>query len=134
MPLSDAEKERVRYHLGYLSVSTAASLTFGIPVPQQTLFLVESAMTRIIADSVPRVKRILQIMDGIEEQLVEAQPRFAAMKLGDLDLRENETDKLEREYVRWGHRLAEIFGVPVYPYSERYSQSFGVRAGSIPVR
>lgn len=134
MPLNDSEKERVRYHLGYLEVSVAASLSFGIPVPQQTLFLVESAMTRVIEASTNRVRRILQVMDGIEEQLVEAQPRLAATKLGDLSLRENEPDMLEREYVRWGYRLANILGVPVYPFSERYRTASGIRAGSIPVR
>lgn len=134
MPLNDAEKERVRYHLGYLEVSVAASLSFGIPVPQQALFLVESAMTRVIEASTNRIRRILQVMDGIEEQLVEAQPRLAAIKLGDLSLRENEPDMLEREYVRWGFRLANILGVPIYPYSERYRTASGIRTGSIPVR
>lgn len=134
MPLTDAEKERTRYHLGYLSVSTAASLSFGIPVPQQTLFLVESAMNRVIEASIDRIRRILSIMDGIECQLVDAQPRLAASKLGDLELRLTETDSLEREYARWGYRLANILGVPVYPYAERYQYGAGVKAGNVPVR
>ena len=39
MALTEAEKERVRYHLGYLGVSDAASLNFGIPASRQNAVL-----------------------------------------------------------------------------------------------
>lgn len=133
MPLSDAEKERVRYHLGYLEVGTAASIQFGIPRPLQTIFLVETAMTQLLENATDRVRRILNIMDGVENKMVDAQDRLAAIQLDELHLRDNEPDQLEREYVRWGHRLADILGVPIYAYSTKY-RSVGVRAGSIPVR
>ncbi|KKK54507.1 hypothetical protein LCGC14_3083990, partial [marine sediment metagenome] len=44
MPLTEAEKERVRYHLGYLQVSAAASIQLGIPRPLQTVFLLEQGL------------------------------------------------------------------------------------------
>lgn len=134
MPLSQADRERVRYHLGYLDVQPAASLSFGIPKPIQTIFLVEDAMSNLIELSVPRVLRILGIMDDIEQKLVDAQDRLAATSLGDLKLRTTEPEQLETEYRRWGKRLANIFGVPVYPFSDRYRGSGGTVGGSIPVR
>ena len=166
MPLNDQEKERVRYHLGYLGVQGAASIQFGIPRPLQPVFLVEQAMNNLIEATVPRVRRVLRIMDDTETRLEEAQIRLAAKKLdylhvqitifgfNGLDMNEllifirlpdvhppirkitaqNEPDMLEREYVRWGWRLADIFGVPIYPYSNRYRMASGTRAGSIPVR
>lgn len=133
MPLNDSEKERCRYHLGYLEVSPAASLSYGIPRPLQTVFLVETAMNNLIEGACDRVRRILKVMDDIEIKMVEAQDRLAAIQLDTLKLREQEGDQLEHEYVRWGWRLADILGVPIYAYSQRYAKFSGVKAGSIPV-
>ena len=41
---------------------------------------------------------------------------------------------LEKEYARWGGRLADVFGVPFYPYSNRYKYNMGTVAGNVPVR
>jgi hypothetical protein len=137
-PLTDQEKERVRYHLGFMQVQPAASIQLGLPAATQTSFLIENAMNNLLPAAVPRVQRILQTLDGIEGKLVEAQDRLAASQLGDLVLRgseqgQTETDLLEREYRRWTGRLADIFGCHRYPYSER-SQGGGLVSGAIPVR
>jgi hypothetical protein len=133
MPLMDADRERIRYHLGYLAVQPAASISYGMARPIQTLFLVEIALNNLLETSIPRVLRTLGILDGVEAKLVEAQDRLAADALGDLKLRKEETDQLEGEYRRWGFRLADILGVPVYAFSSRYKGG-GVRAGNVPVR
>jgi len=135
MPLNAMEKERARFHLGYPEVQPQASIAYGIPRPIQTAFLVEMSMSNLIEEACDRVRRVLKIMDDVETKLVECQMRLAAMKLGNLELRENEPDQLEHEYVRWGMRLADILGVPIYAYSTRYRGHIGgVKAGSIPVR
>lgn len=134
MPLDDAEKERCRYHLGYPEVQAAASIQFGIPRPIQTAFLLESAMVLLIEQSVDRVRRILKVMDDIEMKLIEAQDRLAAIQLSDLHLRDNEPDQLEHEYVRWGFRLADLVGCPIYAYSTRYRGFITSGVSSIPVR
>lgn len=131
MPLADLDKERIRYHLGYLEVQGAASIQFGIPRPLQTVFLLEEAMSNVIDNAIPRIQRIVRIMDQVEEKLCGAQDRLAAKQLDSLILRDNEGDQLEHEYRRWGYRLADILGVPIYPYSMRYRA--GVKAGNIPV-
>lgn len=136
--LSDADKERVRYHLGYLNTSFAASLTLGIPRPVQTLFLVEDAMGLLIPQTVPRVLCILDTMDGLETKLRRAVDQLGVSKIGELELHPLKdrgqlvTDSLEREYVRWGNRLADILGVPHYPFSARYAKRGP--GSSIPVR
>jgi len=134
MPLTVAERERVRYHLGYPNVHPAAALTYGMVKPVQTLFLVESSIDKLLEDTVDRVRRILGIMDGIETKLTEAQDRLAANSLGDIQLRESEPDQLEREYMRWGMRLSDILGAPPYYLSPRYRGGGGVAIGNIPVR
>lgn len=124
--LSETDKERVRYHLGYLNTSFAASLTLGIPRPVQTLFLVEDAMALLIPQTVPRVLCILDTMDVIERKLVGALEQLGVKRLAEIELHPLSdrgllsTDSLEAEYVRWGNRLADILGVPHYPFSARY--------------
>lgn len=120
MALSDDEKARARYHLGYPALSTAASLQFSVPALTQTNFLVENALTRLLESSLGRVRSILLTMDNIEAKLIDAQDRLAATQLEQLTLRQDETERLEDEYRRWGYRLADICGCPVYPYSKRY--------------
>lgn len=132
--LSEEEKERARYHLGYLNTQQAASIQLGIPTPLQTLFLVDKAFNIVIPAAVPRLRRILRVMDDIEDQLIESQVRLSAKRLDGIELRDNEPDMLEKEYVRWGWRLADMLGVPIYPYSERYKRwGGGVKAGNLSV-
>lgn len=145
--LTESEKERVRYHLGYMETSfggnqAAASLQFGIPRPIETIFLVEEAIQRLLTNefAISRVRRVLTTMDNLERQLEAAACTLAAEQVGSLKLRgakcgETFPDLLEREYVRWGMRLSDILGVPVYAYATRYRKSScGSGPGSIPVR
>lgn len=136
MPLDQSERERVRYHLGYLNVAIGPSIQFGLPRPVQTLFIVEMAMDNIMEIAIPRVRRMLSILDCIECKLVDAQSRLAASSLGELKIERaqmQEPDLLEKEYYRWGGRLADDLGVPFYAYSNRYKYG-GPPAGNIPVR
>ena len=127
MPLTDAEKQRARYHLGYPSLTTAAAIQFGVPALTQTNFLVENALSRLLEVSLPQVRSIIKTMDDIEMKLIEAQDRLAAQSLEELTLNNQEPDMLEKEYRRWGYRLADIIGAPIYPYSLRYRSSGGIR-------
>lgn len=134
MAFTDEEKQRIRYHLGYMSVQSAASLTYGMPKPQQTLFLVESAMNLILPVAEEKVRSILNVLDTIECRLIDAQTRMAATQVDNLTMRRDETDALEGEYRRWANRLADLMGVPLYAYSLRFKQQGTTYAGSIPVR
>lgn len=130
MALTAEERERVRYHLGYLNVSFAGSIQFGLPRPAQTLFIVEEAMDQILAVAEDRVRRMLGILDGIECRLVEAQNYLVAESLDNITLRDGHPDRLEKEYKRWAMRLADQIGVPLYAYSQRFT---GGGAGNVPV-
>lgn len=134
MAFTDEEKQRIRYFLGYPSVQPAASINYGIPKPIQTLFLVESAMNLILPVAEEKVRSILNVLDGIECRMVDAQTRMAATSVDNLTMRKDETDALEGEYRRWANRLADVLGVPLYAYSLRFKQSGMAYAGSIPVR
>lgn len=133
MALTDFERQRVRYHLGYPSVQPAAAITFGIVRPIQTLFLVESAMNLILPQAEDEVRRIIGIMDGVECRLVEAQDRLAAKRIDNLELRDDEPAQLEAEYRRWGYRLADNLGCPIYAYSTKYRTAGKTTAGNVSV-
>lgn len=133
MPLTDSEKQRIRYHLGYPALTDAASVAFGVPTMNQTNFLVQSALNRLLEPALEQVRKIVEVMDGIETKLIESQERLAAIKLEELTLRENEPDLLENEYKRWGYRLADIVGSPIYPFSRRYSGGGAGGVTMIPV-
>lgn len=133
MPFDDAEKERIRYHLGYLETQPAASIQLGIPRPIQTIFLVESAMSLIIPAAEDRCRRMIAVLDQIECKLQDALDFLVVKRVDSTEIREDHTDALEGEYYRWASRLADTLGVPLYPYAARFRKSGGVVAGSIPV-
>lgn len=134
MPFTDAEKGRIRYHLGYPQVTSAASLAMGVPVFAQTNFVLEANMPKLLETAVEIVRRIIVVMDNIELKLIDAQDRMAAEKLEDLTMRANETDALEGEYRRWGYRLSDTLASPIYPYARRYQASGGNSVVNVPVR
>lgn len=122
MAFTPDERNRIRVALGYMSVGMAASMQLGIPRPAQTLFLLEDAMTLILPQAEDRCRRIVETMENIECQLAAATANFAVSEVDGIKLRENQDELLERNYVRWGKRLADVLGVPIYPYSERYNR------------
>lgn len=136
--LTASEKERVRYHLGYLNVEPSAAIALGFPRASQAGFLVEQAMERLMEPTVGRVSQLLSVLDRIEGQMIEALQRLQAQQLGELKLRNSndeptEQDLLEREYVRWAQRLADNLGVPLNVYSERFRELGSGGGVNVPV-
>lgn len=125
------ERAKIRHHLGYPNVSAMASIQMGVPKPLQTLFLVETAMDKILEEYLPILRTTIATLDSIECQLVAGQPNLAVNKLGEMELRKEHLDQLEREYKRWAFRLAEDIGVPIYPFATRFK---GTIAGNVSVR
>lgn len=134
MALTPEERQRTTYHLGYMSVTAAVQITYGVARPSQTLFLVELAMNNLLPVAEDKVRQILSIMDGIECRLVDAQERLAASSIDQLKMRADEPDALEREYYRWGGRLADLLGVPFYAYSNRYKTGSRPTVSNVTVR
>ena len=134
MPLLDTEKARIRAALGYPVTDPVASYQLGIPKPVQTAFLLESSMTLIEENQLPRLRTLLEALDQTEANLMKAQCLLTAQRVGDVELRTGDEGKstpdlLEKEFCRWANRLADMLGVPLYPYSERFRK----HSGPIPV-
>lgn len=133
MAISDADKERARYHLGYMTVTVASSFAFGIPQVTEVQWMFEDSIGRVMAASEPRVRSILDKLDEIECLMFESTKDLFARRAGDLEPNLSQPDDLEREYVRWAKRLADMLGVMPYPFSQRF-QSQLVGAGNVSVR
>lgn len=121
MAFSATEKARIRYHLGYPNVSAHASLSAGVPLPLQPMFMVEDAMRLVLPEAEPLVRTLLARLDQTDEAIFQAQTRLQADKVDEITLRKDEPDALEREYLRQAMRLSETLHAPVYPFSARFA-------------
>jgi hypothetical protein len=124
--LGEEEKHRIRHHTGYTMLDPVPSIQLGVRALGQPQFLLELAMNRIPDTAVGQIRRYVAILDQIEDTLVDAQSRMAAEKLGEITLRADEADALEREYSRWAKRLADDLGVPLNVFSERFRAGGGM--------
>lgn len=120
--LSDEEKARIRYYLGYPVAVDVSTMTLGIPAVAQTLFILEGQMNKIPEAAVGLVRNCVAVLDGIEMQLVEAQGYFAAARVDGVDIRDNHPQKLDEESRKWTMKLAELLGAPINIYSTRFNQ------------
>ena len=119
--LDDATKARVRYHLGYPSVENATILTAGVPSVGETQWLFERHMNHVFDQyAVDQIKSITQTMDTIEQNLANVSCLVKAIVVGDIQPNLDAGEYLEREYVRWGWRIADLLSICPNPYSPRY--------------
>jgi hypothetical protein len=118
--LTEADKEKIRYHLGYLASGFAATLQFGLPRPYQTVFMVEQAMMLLNnAYAITRLRDILCTLEKIEKKMVCDLDTLKVESVDTVKMRGDVIDRYEGEYKRWASRVADILGVPKYPFSER---------------
>lgn len=121
MAFSPTEKARIRYHMGYANTSLAASLSAGVPIPLQTMFLLESALGLVIAEGEEIVRTLVARLDQTDEAIFQCQIRMQAESVDGIHLRRDEADALEREYLRQAARLSDTLHVPLYPFAARFA-------------
>jgi hypothetical protein len=119
--LSDEEKSRIRYYLGYPVAVDVSTFTLGIPAVAQTLFILEGQMNKVPEAAVGLVRNCVAVLDGIEAQLVEAQGYFAATRVDSININDRHTEKLDEESRKWVMKLAELLGSPINIYSTRFN-------------
>ena len=134
--LTDWDKGRCRRHLGYLGLSEAAGVAFGLPVPLQTMFILEDAMNRLLnTQAVEYAHKLLDRLDSLEDLSFEAAKTGLVAVAGKLTLHPQNrlgTDNIDHEYRKQADRLADHLCVPKYPFSTRTRRSGP--GGMIPVR
>lgn len=129
--LTEEEKARIRYHLGYPQTDPVASIQLGVPRASQPMFLVEGQMNRIPDTVIALVRRAVAYCDATDQRILECQERMAAKSVGEIDLNESEADMLRKEYRYWVQRLADIIGAPINPFAAAFTA--GASPLNVPV-
>lgn len=128
MPLSEAEKVKIRDHLSYLNTSELSTFVLGLPAGVETQFLIERAMDPFIKESaLPLIRQILCELDDVDAQRSAVRKSITTAAIGGIQLRDPKQalDALDQEFVRLVGRLANAFGVPTMPFDHRKTM-FGI--------
>jgi len=118
--------------MGYLNIAPAAALSYGLPAPVQQLFILESAMDKILPEAEDRVRSMVSHMDRIECEMREGIEYLPVNRLDNMEVRKEHIDQLEDEYYRWALRLAGQLGSPLYYYAGKFRAPRARRGGMIP--
>lgn len=114
------EKVDIRRHMGYLNVSEVQTFVLGTPAATETQFLIEGAMNRVLVEAVPRLREYVAELNSIEREKSAARKRMKARKIGNLETNPEEQRDLDREYLLWQGKLADLLGCPPNPFSKAF--------------
>jgi hypothetical protein len=117
--ISEENKARARHHLGYGQVQEASTFVLGVPAAVQTAFMIEGTWSRIMASGEEHFCRLLDRLDGIEDQILEDQPNLAAEAVGTIKLNMNEFRMLLQQYSYWQGAVANLLQIPANPFDQR---------------
>lgn len=128
-PLTDVEKVKIRYHLGYPGFGRVASASGGIPVLRSPDFMVDLRLTQITDDGTLALLRfLLSECEKAEERISHSSDELSAEQVGTIKLRGSQrgqriTDLREDEHTRWAQRMADLLCVELYAFAPRFQQS-----------
>lgn len=118
--LSEEEKNRILYHMGYGLVNIASLFTLGMPAMSQPLFIAASAVNHIQVSAIQIVREIVVVLDKIDRADVEDIDYVTASSIGELDLATDRQDRIKIKRRDWANRLADVLIAPLNPYSDRF--------------
>lgn len=126
---TDDEQAEILRFLGYPDwKSMASSIQLGYPAASQPLFLLRDAFHRLTGPARALVRRDVDELRCIENQMSDARSRMRATKLEGMSLNANETRQLRGELEYWTCRLEDDFGCKRNPTA---SMSGGGMPGGI---
>ena len=125
---SDTDKERIRYHMNYPNIEIGAQLLGGTAFSTEVSFILEYNMNNMRPEGYNRVMSMLNILDQIELQMVDALTRLKAAKADVVTLNANEHLSLQEQYVYWQDRMAKQLSVPVNPLPPPRTGMNGINA------
>ena len=131
--LTNEEKARIRYHLGYPQTDPVASIQLGVPGFGEPQYLVERAMERIPDYVIGIVRNLVQILDRTEANIIDAQEYLPARKAGEVEINPDHIRTLRTEYATWARRLADTLGAPINQFAAAFQVGGGAMPLNIPV-
>jgi len=130
-----SEKVKIRHHLGYLNVTNSATFVLGLPQAVETQFIIENAMNLVLPEAESEVRNHIAVLNNIEAQMSCDHELLAVTQVGEISIREDEQEALDKRYLRWRRGLGNLLGVYPNPFDRRYpGDSTGGQAVNVPVR
>lgn len=126
--LTPEEKVRIRHHTGYTNAATVATAVLGSPSSIETMFIIEQAMNVIRPEAEPQIRRHMQILDGIEAQMIDDLELLAVSAVDEITIRPDEQGQLEGRYLYWRDSLCNLLGIFPNPFDKRFMNS-GINTG-----
>ncbi len=120
MAFSIDERARIRYHLGYLNTNVGPSIGLGLISASQLMFILESAMDTFRPEAESTARRAVAELDCIEDQMSESRTNYATTRVAEISFDTNQEWRLADQYLNWARTLADMFGVPINPFSKRH--------------
>jgi len=129
MPLTEQERVSLRHHMGFVNVSEVQTFVLGVPAALETQYLIEGSMNRVLESALPQLRKLIAVLDGIENQKLENLELLAVTKVGEIEIRPDEQDALDKQYDFWRGKVANLLGIIVNPWDR--SSGRGI---NVPVR
>lgn len=123
MPLSIEEKERVRYHLGYINAAQAPTIMAGTLQARSVQLMLEAMFSNLLVEAEPGIRRAICELDKIEDEQSAVRAMFGVKKVGGQEFDAIAAlEALQDSYRQWSQRLADGMGVVVNPYSLKHRE------------
>lgn len=123
--LSEDEKARIRYHLGYPAMSSVQTFIGGFPASIQTNFLLEGNMDKVQATSLSYVRATLTKLDAAAEQMFGDMELMAINRIDTIEVNQKEQQQLEAKYNWYRCELANYFCTIPNPFDQRFMNRSG---------
>ncbi len=112
---TDADKAELRYHLGYPDVDSMAAVRNDVLIVHPYQTKLEYVMDHVTTSCIPRVQKLMAILDSIETQLTEANERLQVVKADVVLTNPMEQTALRNEYRYWRSRICNMLNVEPNP-------------------
>jgi hypothetical protein len=113
--LDDYDKRRVREHMGYPNTLNITAVYQGVTFQYDYATQLELAMNNIDAEAIPRVQTVLNHMDVIEAQKIDALQRMQVLKADVVTINPQEQQDLDGQYRYWQKRLGNLLNARPNP-------------------
>lgn len=117
--LTDDEKARIRYHMGYPMLTYVATFSIGVPIAFETSFIIEGAMNLVAGPTLTRVQTLLCRLEETECQMHENIDLAVITKLDEIGIDPNMQRSFKSAYAYWQNALGNVLSVPVNPFDQR---------------
>ena len=118
--LTEEEKNRVRYHLGYPMIYPASAIILGVPASAQPAYLLEHSLELIPDTAISIIRTLIAKCDATDGGVFESQDRLVAKAVDEVDLNPDEAVLRRREYRYWVQKLADTLGAPINAYAAAF--------------